>query len=73
MFEVPAEETIALAQAEGLRPRLQEERGSIQAANRMAGVTWTISGLRKGQKLHSLEVSRRELRRSVALVIEAFN
>jgi SAM-dependent methyltransferase len=42
MFEVSADETIALARAEGLRPRLHEERGSIQAANRLAGVTWTI-------------------------------
>ena len=42
MFEVSAAETIDLARAEGLRPRLQEERGSIQAANRLAGVTWTL-------------------------------
>jgi len=42
MFEVSAAETIGLAQAEGLNLRLQERRGSIQAANRLAGVTWTI-------------------------------
>ena len=42
MFDVSPAETIALADAEGLRPRLHEERGSIQAANRLAGVTWTI-------------------------------
>ena len=47
MFEVSADETIGLAQAEGLRPRLQEERGSIQAANRLAGVTWTILAFEK--------------------------
>ena len=45
MFEVSAEETIDLARAEGLGVRLQHERGSIQAANRLAGVTWTILAL----------------------------
>ncbi len=47
MFEVSAAETIGLAQAEGLRATLREERGSIQAANRLAGVTWTILALQK--------------------------
>lgn len=47
MFEVSADETVALAKAEGLSPRLQEERGSIQAANRLAGVTWTILAFQK--------------------------
>jgi SAM-dependent methyltransferase len=47
MFEVSADETIGLAQAEGLRPRLNEERGSIQAANRLAGVTWTLLAFEK--------------------------
>ncbi len=47
MFEVPAAETIGLARAEGLSIRLQEERGSIQAANRLAGVTWTILAFQK--------------------------
>jgi SAM-dependent methyltransferase len=42
MFEVSADETIGLARTEGLSLVLQEERGSIQAANRLAGVTWTI-------------------------------
>jgi SAM-dependent methyltransferase len=47
MFEVSADETIGLAEAEGLRPRLNEERGSIQAANRLAGVTWTFLAFKK--------------------------
>jgi SAM-dependent methyltransferase len=47
MFEVSADETVGLARAEGLRPRLQEERGSIQAANRLAGVTWTLLAFEK--------------------------
>ena len=49
MFEVSADETIGLAQVEGLRLRLNEERGSIQAANRLAGVTWTILAFEKGK------------------------
>ena len=47
MFEVSADETLRLARAEGLSVRLQEERGSIQTANRLAGVTWTILALEK--------------------------
>lgn len=47
MFEVSAEETIDLARAGGLEVRLQQERGSIQAANRLAGVTWTILAFQK--------------------------
>jgi len=49
MFEVSAEETIALARAQGLGLQLQEERGSIQAANRLAGVTWTILVFQKAK------------------------
>jgi hypothetical protein len=41
MFEVSAEETIALAQACGLRPVLHLHEPSLQPANRAAGVTWT--------------------------------
>ncbi len=41
MFEVSAEETIALAEAEGLRPILNLPTESIQEANRLAGVAWT--------------------------------
>ena len=49
MFEVSADETIGLARTEGLRLRLNEERGSIQAANRLAGVTWTILAFEKAK------------------------
>lgn len=49
MFEVSAVETIGLAEAEGLHPRLHEERGSIQAANRLAGVSWTILAFEKAK------------------------
>ena len=41
MFDVTAEETIALAAADGLQPVLQRECESLQAANRRDGVTWT--------------------------------
>jgi SAM-dependent methyltransferase len=47
MFEVSADETIGLAEAEGLSPRLRKQRGSIQAANRLAGVTWTLLAFEK--------------------------
>uniref|UniRef100_B0SVG4 Methyltransferase type 12 n=1 Tax=Caulobacter sp. (strain K31) TaxID=366602 RepID=B0SVG4_CAUSK len=42
MFAVSAVETIALARAEDLRLVIHETRDSIQAANRLAGVTWTV-------------------------------
>jgi SAM-dependent methyltransferase len=41
MFDVGAEETIALAQAQQLRAVLHLLTPSIQPANRAAGVTWT--------------------------------
>ncbi len=41
MFAVTADETVALAAAHGLRPLLRRQGGSIQPANRRAGVTWT--------------------------------
>jgi SAM-dependent methyltransferase len=47
MFEVSADETLDLARTEGLHLRLREERGSIQSANRLAGVTWTILAFQK--------------------------
>jgi SAM-dependent methyltransferase len=47
MFEVSAAETIGLARAVDLNLRLQEERDSIQAANRLAGVTWTVLAFEK--------------------------
>ncbi|MBC7667814.1 MAG: SAM-dependent methyltransferase, partial [Gemmatimonadaceae bacterium] len=42
MFAVAATETIALAQAADLRILVHETQDSIQPANRLAGVTWTI-------------------------------
>jgi SAM-dependent methyltransferase len=47
MFDVSAAETIDLAQAAGLGLRLNKAQGSIQAANRLAGVTWTILAFEK--------------------------
>jgi SAM-dependent methyltransferase len=47
MFEVSADETIGLATAEGLTSRLNEQQASIQAANRLAGVTWTLLAFEK--------------------------
>lgn len=41
VFEVPAEETPALAAACGLAPVVNARTGSVQALNRQAGVTWT--------------------------------
>jgi SAM-dependent methyltransferase len=41
MFEVSSEETIELAQMQGLHPVLNVRTESSQEANRLAGVTWT--------------------------------
>src|SRR5687768_2861475 len=41
MFDVSAEETIAIAGQYGLRPVLNVRCDSIQASNRAVGVTWT--------------------------------
>jgi SAM-dependent methyltransferase len=41
MFEIPAEETIALAQMHGLHPVLNKRVESNQQVNRIAGVDWT--------------------------------
>lgn len=41
MFEVPAEETITLAQAHGLHAVLNVDSESRQEKNRAAGITWT--------------------------------
>jgi SAM-dependent methyltransferase len=49
MFEVSGAETIDLARTQGLALQLREERGSIQAANRLAGVTWTILAFEKAK------------------------
>jgi hypothetical protein len=49
MFEVSAVETSGLARAQGLHPVLHERAPSIQAGNRLAGVTWTRLALRRAQ------------------------
>jgi SAM-dependent methyltransferase len=41
MFEIPAEETVALAQAHGLHCVLNVASESHQERNRAAGITWT--------------------------------
>jgi SAM-dependent methyltransferase len=41
MFEIPAEETIQLAQMQDLHPVLNQHTESSQERNRIAGVTWT--------------------------------
>jgi SAM-dependent methyltransferase len=41
MFDVTAAETISLARTQGLQPVVNVARASIQAGNRLAGVTWT--------------------------------
>ena len=41
MFEIPAEETIQLAQMQDLHPVLNLRAESSQERNRIAGVTWT--------------------------------
>jgi hypothetical protein len=41
MFEVTPEETIGLAQAQGLHPLLNTRAESSADRNRIAGVTWT--------------------------------
>ncbi|WP_300376384.1 bifunctional 2-polyprenyl-6-hydroxyphenol methylase/3-demethylubiquinol 3-O-methyltransferase UbiG [Henriciella sp.] len=40
MFDVPSEETVALADAAGLMSLFREQRQSAGEANRKAGVTW---------------------------------
>jgi SAM-dependent methyltransferase len=47
MFAVSAEETIALAEARGLRLALHVHAESSQAANRDAGVSWTQLAFRR--------------------------
>jgi 2-polyprenyl-3-methyl-5-hydroxy-6-metoxy-1,4-benzoquinol methylase len=48
MFEVSAEETIGMAAPLGLHPVVNLHRESTQAANRAAGITWTILAFVKG-------------------------
>lgn len=47
MFEVSGDETVELAALSGLTPVVWEARGSIQPANRAAGVTWTLLAFRR--------------------------
>ena len=47
MFEISAEETIALARVQGLHPVLQLRTESSQQRNRAAGVDWTTLAFAK--------------------------
>jgi hypothetical protein len=49
MFEVSSEETIELAQTQGLRPVLNMRSESTQETNRLAGITWTNLAFVKGK------------------------
>ena len=49
MFDVTAEETIQLAEAQHLWPVLHMRAQSMQQANRLADVTWTYLGFSKAQ------------------------
>ena len=57
MFDVSAEETTQLAQAQGLLPILHQRTQSIQNVNRIAAVTWTRLAFKKLNKAsrHSRE------------------
>ena len=50
MFEVSPEETIELAQTQGLHPVLNLRMESSQEANRIAGITWTNLAFAKTKK-----------------------
>ncbi len=50
MFEVWSEETIELAQTQGLHPVLNLRTESRQEANRLAGVTWTSLAFVRGKE-----------------------
>ena len=47
MFDVNADETIALAAAEGLQVLQNLQTESVQAINRAMGVTWTRLAFRR--------------------------
>lgn len=47
MFEVPVDETVASASAQGLAPVARAETPSTQALNRQAGVTWSWLAFRR--------------------------
>ena len=48
MFQVSADETISLAAPFDLHPVVNLHRQSMQAANRAAGITWTVLAFVKG-------------------------
>jgi SAM-dependent methyltransferase len=50
MFEIPAEETVALARMHGLHPVLNKRVESSQEANRIAGVDWTSLAFARASK-----------------------
>jgi hypothetical protein len=50
MFEVSPEETIELAQTQGLHPVLNVRTESNQEANRRAGVSWTNLAFVRGRE-----------------------
>lgn len=50
MFEVSPEETIQLAEAQGLHPILHLRTQSVQKANRLVGITWTRLAFSKAGK-----------------------
>ena len=50
MFEVSADETIQLAQAQGLDAVLSLRTDSVQEVNRRAGVTWTRLAFMRAQR-----------------------
>jgi SAM-dependent methyltransferase len=50
MFDITADETIRLAQAQALRPVLNLHTPSTQERNRLAGVTWTRLAFVKAQE-----------------------
>jgi SAM-dependent methyltransferase len=55
MFEVLPEETIELAQTQGLHPVLSVRTESSREANRRAGVTWTNLALVRGKQSSKAE------------------
>jgi SAM-dependent methyltransferase len=59
MFEVSPEETIELAQTQGLHPVLNVRTESNQEANRRAGVTWTNLAFVRGKQSSEAETQSR--------------
>ena len=50
MFEIPADETIRLAEMHDLQPVLNLHTESSQAGNRVAGITWTTLAFVKARR-----------------------